>query len=88
MLGLDRSPQALGVGQAPDAVGLGVLDARRVALHSDAQTLAEIEGLLVLKAELSRQLVHPDPLARHVLLLLLSLLLCRYANSFPRTRAT
>jgi hypothetical protein len=41
-LGLHRTAQALGVGQAPDAVGLSILDARGMALHADAQALAEV----------------------------------------------
>ena len=34
---LDRASEALGVGLAADAVGLGLLDGRRVALHTDSQ---------------------------------------------------
>jgi hypothetical protein len=52
--------QPFGVGQTTDAVGRGVVDARRVALHADLEPLGEIEHHLVLDAELSRQLVDPD----------------------------
>jgi len=45
---------------AADAVGLGVDDARRVALHPDPERVTEIERLLVGEPELSGQLVHAD----------------------------
>ena len=54
------APQALGVGEAADAVRERIVDARRVALDADLQALGEIEHHLVLDAELSRQLVDPD----------------------------
>src|SRR5581483_11081663 len=65
-LGLGRATKALGVGETAHAVSLRILDARGVALHTDPQTLAEIKGFLVGKPELSRQLVDPDPLVRHL----------------------
>ena len=52
--------EPFGVGEAADAVGERVVDARRVALDADLQALGEIEHHLVLDAELSRQLVDPD----------------------------
>jgi hypothetical protein len=52
--------EPFGVGQTADAVGRGVVDARRVALHADLELLGEIEHHLVLDAELSRQLVDAD----------------------------
>jgi hypothetical protein len=52
--------EALGVGQTPDAIRGGIVDARRVALDADLQALGEIEHHLVLDAELPRQLVDPD----------------------------
>jgi hypothetical protein len=53
--------QALPLGLAPDAVSLGVLDARRVALDPDPERATQIERLLVGEPELSRQLIDPDP---------------------------
>jgi hypothetical protein len=52
--------QALGIRETADAVGQGIVDARRVALDADLQSLAQVEHDLILDAELSRQLVHPD----------------------------
>ena len=52
--------EPFGVGQTADAVGRGVVDARRVALDADLELLGEIEHHLVLDAELSRQLVDAD----------------------------
>jgi hypothetical protein len=67
LLGLDLALQTLALGLTPDAVGLGVLDARRVALDSDPERAAEIERLLVGEPELSRQLVNPDSSACQLL---------------------
>jgi hypothetical protein len=61
LLGLDVALEALALSLAADAVGLGVLDARRVALDADPERAAQIERLLVGEPELSRQLVYPDP---------------------------
>jgi hypothetical protein len=58
--GLHRTPQALLVSLAPDAVRLLLLDARGVALYSDPQLEAEVEGFFVGETELSSQLVDPD----------------------------
>jgi hypothetical protein len=44
---LGGASEALGVGEAAHTVGLRVLDARGVALHSDPQAFAEIQGFLV-----------------------------------------
>ncbi len=59
--GLDVAAESLSVGLAPDAVGLRVLDARRVALDTDPERDAEVERLLVGEAELACELVDPDP---------------------------
>jgi len=58
--GLDGTTQALVVGLATDAVGLGILDRRGVTLDPDAQGHAEVECLLVRQSELSCQLVDAD----------------------------
>jgi hypothetical protein len=65
-VGLGGASETLGVGETAHAVGLRILDARGVALDADPQAFAEIEGFLVGKPELSRQLVDPDPLVRHL----------------------
>jgi hypothetical protein len=44
---LDGPAQAVGIGLAADAVGLGVLDRGGVALDPDAQRQRELEALLV-----------------------------------------
>jgi hypothetical protein len=44
---LDVAPDPQRVSLAASAVGLRVLDARRVALHPDAEVEAQIERLLV-----------------------------------------
>src|SRR5439155_11563240 len=61
LLRLHLSPQAVAVGLPPHPVGLGVLDARRVALHADPERFAEVERLLVGEPELACKLVDPDP---------------------------
>src|SRR5207302_10722404 len=61
LLGLGLALQSLALGLAADAVSLGVLDARRVALDADSERAAQIERLLVGEPELPRQLVDPDP---------------------------
>src|SRR5690606_27952274 len=60
LLGLLGAPEPLAVHLAADAVGLGVLDARRVASGLDPQPDAEIERLLVRQAQLTSELVDPD----------------------------
>src|SRR5437763_566114 len=59
--------QALRIGQAADAIGRRVVDARRVALHADLELVREVEHHGVLDAELPRQLVDPNLLGRHLL---------------------
>ena len=58
LFGLDLTGQALALGLAAHAVGLGLDHARRVALDPDPERVAEIERLLVGEPELSCQLVH------------------------------
>jgi hypothetical protein len=59
--------QALRVGQAADAIGRWVVDARRMTLHADLELVREVEHNGVLDAELPRQLVDPNLLGRHLL---------------------
>jgi len=59
--------QALRVGQTADAIGRRIVDARRVTLHADLELVREVEHHGVLDAELSRQLVDPNLLGRHLL---------------------
>ena len=68
LLGLDRTAQALTVGLPAGAVGLGVLDGRRVALHAHPEGQAEVERLLVGQSELVSELVDPDLLRQRLLL--------------------
>jgi len=49
-------PETLAIGLAPDAVSLGILDTRGMALDPDPQRFAEVERLLVRQAELSSEL--------------------------------
>jgi hypothetical protein len=53
LLRLHVATEPVAVGLATDAVGLGVLDARGVALGLDAEVLAQVEGLFVGEAELT-----------------------------------
>ncbi|MEE1565483.1 MAG: hypothetical protein V1249_10925, partial [Acidimicrobiales bacterium] len=48
----------------PHTVALGLDDARRVALDTDAENLTEVQDLLVLHPQFARQFVHADVL-RH-----------------------
>jgi len=57
---LGGAAKALTLGLAADAISLGVLDARRVALGLDAETDAEVQRLFVAEPELSCQLVNTD----------------------------
>ena len=43
-----------------DAIGLSILDARRMALHPDLELVRELDNKVVVDAELSSQLVDPD----------------------------
>ena len=52
--------QALRVGQAADAVGGGLVDARRVALDADLELFGELDDDGVVDAQLPCQLVDPD----------------------------
>jgi hypothetical protein len=54
LLRLNVALQALALCLATDAVGLCVLDARRVALDPDPERAAQIERLLVGEPELAR----------------------------------
>jgi hypothetical protein len=47
---LNRTNEAVALCLATNAVGLSLLDRRRVALHADAKLDAEIEGLFIRKA--------------------------------------
>ncbi len=47
LFGLHRATKTIGVGLAPDAVGLGVLNGRRVALHPNAQGQGQLKPLFV-----------------------------------------
>jgi len=60
LLRLHGAAQAVAVGLAADAVGLGVLDGRGVALHADPELDAQVERFLVREPELSTELVYAD----------------------------
>jgi hypothetical protein len=65
-LGLDdgRALETTRVGQPADAVGRGLVDTRRVALHPDLELVGKLDHDGVVNAELSCQLVDPDLLRR------------------------
>jgi hypothetical protein len=50
---LHRTAQTVPVRLPPDAVGLGVLDGRRVTLDTDPELDAEVERFLIGQPELS-----------------------------------
>ena len=52
--------EAAAVGQPADAVGRGLVDARRVALHTDLELVRELDDEVVVDAQLSCELVDPD----------------------------
>ena len=52
--------RSAGVGQAADAIGRRLVDARRVALHTDLELVGELDDDSVVDAQLSGQLVDPD----------------------------
>ena len=52
--------EAPAVGQAPDAVGRGLVDARGVALHADLELGRELHHDVVVDAQLPCELVDPD----------------------------
>jgi hypothetical protein len=56
--------QSFGVGEAPDAIGGGLVDARRVALDADLELVREVDDDGILDAQLSCQLVDPNLLRR------------------------
>jgi len=57
-LGLAAEPELVGL--PPDPIGLGVLDARGVALDSDPEIGAEVKSLLVRQPKLTRKLIDAD----------------------------
>ena len=63
-LRLDLTAETVAVGAPADAVRLGILDARRMALHPDAHVDAQVEGLFVGQAKLTTQFVNPDLLCQ------------------------
>ena len=50
--------QTLAIGLASYTIGLGVDDARGMALHTDSERVAEVQGLLVGQPQLSCQFVY------------------------------
>jgi len=56
--------QAVALGTAPDAVGLGILDGGGVALHADAEADGEVERFFVGEPELLGKLVDADLLGQ------------------------
>lgn len=58
--------EAVAFSATANPICLRLLDARGVALHSDAECYREVEGLFVGEAELFGELMDPD-LACHVL---------------------
>jgi hypothetical protein len=60
LLGLLIPLQAFAFSLSTSAISLGLLDARGVSLHPDAQRVAEVDRLLVREAELLGELVDPD----------------------------
>ena len=63
-LRLDRAAQAVPIGLSADAVGLGVLDRRRVTLDADPELEAQVERFLIAEPELSAKLVDADLLGQ------------------------
>ena len=87
LLGLDGTTEALAVGLPTGAVGLRVLDGRRVALDAHPEGQAEVKRLLVGQAELMSELVYPDFLRQRLLLPFLRCRRCQSAHTtlHPRT---
>jgi hypothetical protein len=56
----DLDPQTPRVGQAAHAIGRWLVDARRVALHTDLELVGELYDDSIVDAQLSGQLVDPD----------------------------
>jgi hypothetical protein len=59
-VGLYGATQAVAISLATDAVGLGILDGRRVALHADPELDAQVERFFIRESELSAELVDAD----------------------------
>lgn len=68
--GLMGSYEPLSLSLTSNSIGLSILNAGRMAGDADAHRQAELEALLVGKAELSCQLVYPDLLGQSVRLVL------------------
>ena len=68
LLGLHRAAEALPVSLPAGAVGLGVLDGRRMALDAHPEGQAEVECLFVGQSELMSELVDADLLRQRLLL--------------------
>ena len=68
LLGLHRAAEALPIGLPTGAVGLGVLDGRRVALDPHPEGQAQVERFFVGQAELVSELVDADLLRQRLLL--------------------
>jgi hypothetical protein len=66
LLGLHGATQSFTVGLAPGAVSLRVLDRRRVALHTDSEVDANVQGFLVGQPQLTGKLVDADFLGQLV----------------------
>ena len=66
LLWLDGAPQSFPVGFAPGAVGLRVLDRRRVALDANPEVDAKVQGFLVGQPQLTGKLVDADFLGQLV----------------------
>jgi len=60
LLGLRLALETPAVGQAADAVGRGIVDARGVVLHPDLELVGQLDDDVVLDAELPCELVDPD----------------------------
>jgi hypothetical protein len=63
---LNGATQPFTVGLPPGAVGLRVFDRRRVALHTDPEIDANVQGFLVCQPQLTGKLVDADFLGQLV----------------------
>jgi hypothetical protein len=88
---LPVSLQTLALGLSPDAVGLCVLDRRRMALDADPELDAQVERFLVREPQLTGKLVDADLLGQLWASVLSELRAraagtrCDGANYYPRT---